>query len=227
MTSIPDPLPLPRVLLPALLSALLLASCAIAPLPLRIEQRIAIRDLPQPGSGRATHDLTLDIADIGGWSDAEIVAAVHQAARLLAQCDIRITRAELLQVTVAESHRYFATARSRELARALRLDKPAVYFTAGTRQVPAFDAEAIGRGNSRSRPELADSVWIARGARDLGIVVAHELAHVLMDSGAHDDTPGNLMAESTTQDNTRLTAQQCARMRDTGTRNGLLHPGVN
>lgn len=211
----------------ALIAVLALPSCAIAPLPLRIEQRITISGLPQPASGRMTHDLELGIVDIGRWPDTEIIAAVHQAARLLAQCGIRITGAELLQVTVAESHRHFDTPRSRELARALQPPRPAIYFAAGTRQVPAFDAEAIGRGNSRSRPELADSVWIARGARDLGIVVAHELAHVLMDSGAHDNTPGNLMAESTTQDNTRLTTEQCARMRDTGTRNGLLHPGVN
>lgn len=227
MTSYLTRLSMRHALLSALLGVLMLAACAIAPLPLRIEQRNDIRDLPQPGSGQATHTLTLSVADIGGWSDTEIIAAVHQAARLLAQCGIRITRAELLRVKVAESHRYFSTPRSRELAQALQLDKPALYFTAGTRQVPAFDAEAIGRGNSRSRPELADSVWIARGARDLGIVVAHELAHVLMDSGAHDNTPGNLMAESTSQDNTRLSSAQCARMRDTGTRNGLLRPGVN
>ena len=88
--------------------------------------------------------------------------------------------------------------------------------------MPAFDAEAIGRGNSRSRPELADTVWVARGARDLGIVVAHELAHVLMDSGEHDNTADNLMAESTTPQNTQLTAVQCQRLTASGRRNGLL-----
>ncbi len=88
--------------------------------------------------------------------------------------------------------------------------------------MPAFDAEAIGRGNSRTRPELTDSVWVARGARDLGIVVAHELAHVLMDSGVHDNTPENLMAASTTPQNTQLTAAQCARLTATGQRHGLL-----
>ncbi len=59
-------------------------------------------------------------------------------------------------------------------------------------------------------------------ARDLGIVVAHELAHVLMDSGAHDNTPGNLMAESTMPQNTQLTAAQCESITATGQRHGLL-----
>jgi hypothetical protein len=70
-------------------------------------------------------------------------------------------------------------------------------------------------------------VWIIHGARDPGIALAHELAHVLMDSGEHDNTPGNLMAEETTPDNTWLTAAQCARITATGSRNGLLRAGVD
>ena len=58
------------------------------------------------------------------------------------------------------------------------------------------------------------------------MVVAHELAHVLMDSGAHDNASGNLMAEDTAPQNTQLNAAQCAQMRNTGTRNGLLRPDV-
>ncbi len=149
-------------------------------------------------------------------------SALRMAANILSQCGIHTTRIDVLHVTAPETHRHFDTPRSRELARALDLPRPAIFFAAGTRQAPAFDAEAIGRGNSRSRPELTDTVWVARGARDLGIVVAHELAHVLMDSGEHDNTPHNLMAESTSPDNTRLTAAQCAQLTATGQRHGLL-----
>ena len=171
--------------------------------------------------------LQLSVANIDRWDDAEVITALRTAANLLAQCEIRITGADLLRISVPNSHRYFDAPRSRELALALALPKPTLYFTAGTRQVPAFDAEAIGRGNSRTRPELEDTVWIARGARDLGQVIAHELAHVLMDSGAHDNTPGNLMAEQTSPQHTQLSAAQCAQMRNTGARNGLLRPGVD
>ena len=171
--------------------------------------------------------MRLSVANIDRWDDVAVTAALRSAAKILAQCEIRIAGAELLQITVPETHRHFDTPRSRELARALALPKPTLYLTAGTRQIPAFDAEAIGRGNSRSRPELADTVWIARGARDLGLVIAHELAHVLMDSGAHDHTQGNLMAEETSPQNTQLNTAQCAQMRNSGTRNGLLRPGVN
>ena len=190
------------------------------PLPLRIEHRVALRDLPGPAI--PTHYLELRAVNLDDWPEADITAALRTAAQILGQCGVRISRIDLLRVSAPESHRHFDTPRSRELARELALPKPALFFSAGTRRMPAFDAEAIGRGNSRSRPELADTVWIAKGARDLGIVVAHELAHVLMDSGEHDNTPDNLMAESTTPQNTRLRAAQCSRLTATGQRHGLL-----
>jgi hypothetical protein len=211
----------------ALRKALPLAAIALAttvsanePLRLRLEQRTSISDLTAPAI--TSHTLELRAINLGDWPEPEMRSAMRRAAEILTQCGIHTTRIDVLQVTAPETHRYFDTPRSRELARMLDLPRPAVFFAAGTRQIPAFDAEAIGRGNSRTRPELSGTVWIARGARDLGIVVAHELAHVLMDSGEHDNTPLNLMAESTTPDNTRLTAAQCERLNITGQRQGLL-----
>lgn len=216
-----------RLMILALIPALVPVVQAAEPLPLNIESRRMINDLSPAIGTTPGHVLTLHIANIGNWDDAALVAGLRTAAEILAQCRIRIVHAELLRVTAPETHRHFDTPRSRTLARALALPKPTLYFTAGTCQVPAFDAEAIGRGNSRTRPELTDTVWIARGARDLGLVIAHELAHVLMDSGAHDHTPGNLMAAETSPQNTQLTTGQCAQITATATRNGLLQPGVD
>lgn len=192
---------------------------------LDVEHRAVWRDLPRPGN--VTQVLEIRAVLLDDWPEPEVEQALREAARILGQCGIRTARIDLLRVQAPPAQRWFDTPRSRELARALDLPRPALFFAAGTRQVPAFDAEAIGRGNSRSRPELADTVWIARGTRDLGIVIAHELAHVLMDSGEHDNTPGNLMAESTAPANTALTPAQCARITATGTRHGLLRPGVD
>lgn len=97
-----------------------------------------------------------------------------------------------------------------------------MYFVTDTRQRPGFDAEAIGRGNSSTRPELADSVWVTRAARDVDIALAHELVHVLANSGAHVELSGNLMRDETTPHNTRLTAAQCEQLREVGTEHGLL-----
>jgi hypothetical protein len=91
-----------------------------------------------------------------------------------------------------------------------------------TRNQPAFDAEAIGRGNSAMRPELADTVWIAYGTRDLSLALAHELVHVLSDSGEHSNEPGNLMRAETSSANARLTGEQCERLRARGQAKALL-----
>ena len=174
----------------------------------------------------ATHGLKLTLAFLegSGWTPETILAALRESARILGQCSVATENAELVRIGAPDRFRDFHTPTSRQLARALPLAKPTVYFVAGTRQRPAFDAEAIGRGNSRTRPELADTVWITRGTRDPGIALAHELAHVLMDSGEHSDEPGNLMREDTAPGNAQLAEPQCARLRDVGTANGLLRP---
>lgn len=172
-----------------------------------------------------SHHLRLALAYFeGDWTPEAIHAAVRAGAQILGQCGVAIARAELVLLDAPVRYRDFHTPDSRDLARALPLARPTIYFVAGTRQRPAFEAEAIGRGNSRTRPELRDTVWVTRGTRDLGIVFAHELAHVLMDSGGHSEDPGNLMREDTAPQNTTLSVEQCTRLRETATSNGLLQP---
>jgi len=168
--------------------------------------------------------LTLVHFEGSRWQEEEIVAATTQASKILEQCAIVSGGLELKRIDVEPRYRVFHTPSSRELARSLNLRTPAIYFVDGTRQNPAFEAEAIGRGNSRSRPELRDTVWVVRGARDLDVVLAHELAHVLMDSGEHSEQPGNLMRDETAPQNTRLTDAQCVRLRERASANGLLGP---
>lgn len=201
---------------------------ALACLPALAQEPISVMERRMVAIATATQDsalklhLTLAAQEDAGWEDDRILGAVRVAGSILAQCGIALESAELVRIRAPERYRDFSTSVSRELARAVPLPRPAVWFVRDSRQRPAFDAEAIGRGNSRTRPELADSVWVTRATRDLGIAVAHELAHVLMDSGAHSDEPGNLMRAETSPANTTLTAGQCRRLRDTATANGLL-----
>lgn len=151
---------------------------------------------------------------------------VREAAGLLRQCGVALSRAELRVVQAPRRFHVYFTPVSRELLARLPVPRPAVFFVDDTRNEPAFDAEAIGRGNSAARPELADTVWVAYGARDVAQVVAHELVHVLSDSGEHSEAPDNLMRVETAPRNTRLSAAQCDRLRARGEANGLLS-GVN
>lgn len=177
-----------------------------------------------PGSSAYELRLTLAYLEGTGWTPGAIVDAANGSARILAQCGLELKAVDLVRIAAPGRFHDFLSPVSRELAAALQLGKPTVYFIAGTRQRPPFDAEAIGRGNSRTRPELRDTVWITRGTRDLGIAMTHELVHVLMDSGEHSEEPDNLMRDETAAGNSHLSLAQCARLREVGTANGLLSP---
>jgi hypothetical protein len=151
------------------------------------------------------------------------VSAVREAAPIFAQCRIRLERAELYSLAGGDPRfRYLSTPSGRELVRRMRPAKPAVFFVRDTRHQPVYDAEAFGRSNTTTRSELAGTVWITAYIRDLPIALAHELAHVLMDSGEHSHERGNLMREDTAPANTSLTPAQCERMTERGTANGWL-----
>ena len=203
-------------------AALLLCGTAQAQVTLIDRQTLTPADLTTPAP--ATHRLHLTLVRLEGtgWTRDRTIAVVREAAPILAQCGVALARAELVTLSVPPRYLDFSTPAARALARAYPTPRPAIYFVRDTRSRPAFDAEAIGRGNSRTRPELADTVWITAATRDAGVALAHELAHVLMDSGEHSEEPGNLMRDETAPENTALTPAQCARLRDTAGANGLL-----
>lgn len=174
-----------------------------------------------PGASHAGR-LFLYLFEGGRWDPDEAAAAALEAAGLLRQCSVAISKVELSVLSTPARYRDYWTPASRELLRRRPLSKPAVFFVDETLNDPAYDAEAIGRANARTRPELADTIWVAYGARDLPLALAHELVHVLSDSGEHNDTPGNLMDRATSPRATRLSDVQCDRLRHYGEANGLL-----
>ena len=208
------------------LAVALLAATSLAPAAegTRVIDVRAIDTRKLVPAANGTHQLTLYAHTFGGtrWKPDEVIEAVVGAARLLVQCGITLTAAELRTVEAPAALRYFDTPRSRVLLRNLDAPRPAVFFVEDTKNDPAFDAEAVGRANSARRPELVNTVWVAHGARDLPFALAHELVHVLSDSGEHTDEPRNLMRSETAPENTQLNAAQCERMRSRGEANGLL-----
>jgi len=211
----------------ALCSIVAACGCAQAPPSLRVASTWPLpeNELPYGGARPATHRLQLDLYTFTdtSWQPEKIVKALREAAPILAQCRIRLERAELYSLAGGEPRfRYLSTPAGRDLVRRMQPAKPAVFFVRDTRHQPVYDAEAFGRGNTTTRAELAGTVWITAYIRDLPVALAHELAHVLMDSGEHSHEPGNLLREDTAPANTSLTAAQCERMTRRGTENGWL-----
>jgi hypothetical protein len=210
---------LARVL--AACAALLASGAALSQVALVERQSLSGAELGAAAGATFRLRLTLVRIEGGGWTRGRALGTLREAAGILAQCGVGVDRAEL-ETLAAPAYLDFSTPAARELARSHPVARPAVYLVRETRNSPAFDAEAIGRGNSRTRPELADTVWMTAATRDPGVALAHELAHVLMDSGEHGGEEGNLMREETSLRNTTLSAAQCARLRETGSRHGLL-----
>jgi hypothetical protein len=156
------------------------------------------------------------------WQQDDIASIIPRVSALLGQCDIAIAHAELHIVDAPCRYLLYSTPVSRELLRALTVSKPAIFFVDETLNRPAYDAETIGLANSRSRPELAHTIWVAYGARDLPYALAHELVHLLSDSGEHSGEPGNLMRDVTSPENVTMTRRQCERARERGKALGLL-----
>lgn len=214
-------------LLASVLTAVCLAAQAGAAAPLRLAGTLTLDEGDLPHGAGATHRLVLVLFAFRdtAWKPSPILQAARAAAPLLAQCGVRLAGAELRELEGGEPElRDLFTPVARRLVRRLQPAKPAVFFVRDTRNRPAFEGEAFGRGNTRTRPELAGTVWLTEKTRDLPVALAHELAHVLMDSGEHAEEPGNLMREDTAPGNTRLSPAQCERMRQNGTANGWLLP---
>ena len=205
----------------ALAVALFLGSAAAAAQPVRV---VETRNLRVTAPAGASHLLQLHVYTFTGtrWNSEESLKATAAAARLIEQCGVAVTSIELRVLDAPAQFRVYSTPISRELMREIAAPRPALFFVDDTRNRPAFDAETIGRANARSRPELADTIWVAHGARDLPLALAHELVHLLSDTGDHSDEPGNLMREETSPRNVKLTSAQCERMRTQGEANGLL-----
>ena len=172
------------------------------------------------------HTVALDVVFVSGagWRVREILRAVRRAAGILAQCEVAVNRVRLRMIEAPRRYRYLHDAWSRRLVQRLDPSRPAVFFVEETLRRPAFEAEAFGQANTRRTPWMRDTVWITRAAENAGVVLAHELFHVLADLGRHETDPGNLMNERVGSGNTRLRDWQCERLRKVATAFGLAVP---
>jgi hypothetical protein len=185
---------------------------------------LAKGDLAASPTQPFAYGLRLEMAMLRGtrWAPGAVLDSVKRAAKILAQCGIRIELARLHEFDGPRRYRYLSTPDSREFARRTGLRKPAIFFVDDTRMEPAFEAEAIGRANARDRPEMTDTRWITSGTRDLPVALAHQLVHLHANSGDHSSLPGNLMREQTTPFNTKLARDQCSTIVSTAQANGLI-----
>lgn len=199
--------------------------CIALPAQAAEEARIVeMHSVPAGPADDATYTMNVNLYFFRGsrWQPDDVAQRLPAVATLLAQCGIALARAQMHVIDAPQRFRSYSTRTSRELLRLLAVSRPALFFVDETLNDPPFDAETIGLANAATRPELAQTIWVAHGARDLDVALAHELVHLLSNSGEHSDDPANLMHDESSQDNTRLNAAQCARAAASGEAQRLL-----
>jgi len=182
--------------------------------------------------GLATDDfgfrLSLDLLQLAPqWSTTRMRQALQQAYQILAQCDIGPGNVAAFAVQADDYLLDLSTGSARSLLEATAIRQPVprhpvVVFARDTHMQAAYLGEAFGLGNTRRRPWLANSVWLMHDVDDAGIALAHELYHVLVNSGAHVEDRPNLMQPDTHPESTELTPLQCRQAQSVGVANGLL-----
>lgn len=176
----------------------------------------------KPASPLLYVELTAVVIADAGWQIAEAQQAITEALPILVQCGVALQSLKLIEVAAPAAYRDLAPQTARLLTSRLAPARPAIFFVRTTRMRPAFEAEAFGAGNTRTRPELINTVWVTRSAPDLPETLAHELFHVIANSGEHSDDEANLMHDSTAPGRRQLTPAQCVVLRENGRVNRLL-----
>ena len=156
------------------------------------------------------------------WTHQRVEQAVQQAYEILAQCSIIAGEVSIHAIEAEDYLRDLSTGSARTLLKAAGTANATVVFARDTRMQAAFDGEAFGLGNTRMRPWLAPSVWLMLGVDDPGVALAHELFHVIANSGEHVEGVANLMQGRTRPESQKLTPDQCRLALANGVANRLL-----
>ena len=162
--------------------------------------------------------------DGAGWKLEDLITAVAGAARIYRQCGVRFTDVSIRLLRAPREMHYHDTHNAISLTKAVSPVAPAAWFMRDSLQQPSFDAQAIGRSNTPRGSGLMNTLWMTPHLEHPAIALAHELYHILANTGAHVPETGNLMNLNTSPDGTMLWEWQCDRLIKIGVAFELIKP---
>jgi len=165
-------------------------------------------------TGNSPVQVTLNLVALDDtWTTQKIQNSLAELNSIYAQCNFGISTERLIRVRGADYISNLSPGNAltlhRHLEGKLLPDAATIFFATDTDMQTKFDAEAFGRDNTGNRPWMRNSVWISSVTPDTGNAIAHELFHVLTNSGRHSRIKGNLMQDRTSPENTELSEEQC------------------
>jgi len=170
---------------------------------------------------------TLILINDSGWTQKLLIDASTRGTEILNQCGIGVPVISLITLKTSEQYKDPDRSQRINLARSVSpAAKPLVFFIRSASDVMK-DAFSYGRSNTRSA-ELKDTVWVKNALSDIaGVALAHELVHILSNSGEHINEPGNLMNEDADTTTVKLKPDQCNNIIKHGIENGFLNSKPN
>jgi hypothetical protein len=180
----------------------------LAGAPLKLSPMTDLEVVSSNSQGDSLLSLEVLVVD-PRWTAERVRMALQGAYDTLGQCNISVGSISAQRVDGADYLRDLSTGSAHTLLGAAKSGKLKVVFARDTRMQAQFTGEAFGIANTGMRPWLANSVWMMLDVDDAGIALAHELYHVLANSGDHVEGDANLMQGRTRPDSTMLTPRQC------------------
>jgi len=170
-----------------------------------------------PPVSSASQNIALQLVRLDpSWSQEVADIALEQAREILSQCDIGIHLNRRIDMQgndylsdLSSSSGYTVMGALNKQYGNVRPPSIRLVLARDSRMQQPFDAEAFGKGNTRTRPWLENSIWLVNGGSDPGIAIAHEIYHILANDGSHVPGPKNLMRDKTDPAATELTVPQC------------------
>ena len=177
---------------------------------------IVLRSVENTGHGAADRKLSLNVLQLDPrWQTAAVKTAIDEVNTILLQCGIAVTEIKYFGTKTPDYLQDLETGTAYTVLSRFRELHPGennilLLLARHNRMQIDFEAQAFGQANTATRPWLEDTLWIMHGARDVPIALAHELMHILSNSGEHAPSPQNLMSADTDAKGTLLTPAQCA-----------------
>lgn len=153
-----------------------------------------------------------------GWQQIDIERAITKSKAIYAQCNVHLEAQSIRWLDTPQIYLNLNESNQADIIEQLPASRPLVVFIQQTTDGDNAYSYLLSAPLSSQ-----GSAWITRKSSDecTGVLMAHELGHILLDTDSHAADIDNLMAYSCTHSNiqgakpnTDLTPEQCAKLQN-------------
>lgn len=159
----------------------------------------------------------LAVLDSAGWGRDRILRAVHEVEDIFGQCGVVVTAEPVYRLKAPSRYRKLDPFMQARILSRLPSTRPIALLVDQT-----TDRDVAYSYLDSAPTASRGSAWVTRNGHPActGVLLAHELGHILLNSARHSDDPDNLMSHTCTVSNVagfrpvaRLSGSQCDQLR--------------